>query len=67
MPKHPLSLITFDIDDTLYASTDFARLARENAMTAMINASAFPDFSREQWQSMARDLYVQEGNVPVLE
>lgn len=36
--KRPLSLITFDIDDTLYASTDFARLARENALKAMIAA-----------------------------
>ncbi|HLX63891.1 MAG TPA: HAD family hydrolase [Planctomycetota bacterium] len=36
MSKHPLALITFDIDDTLYASTDFARLARENALKAMI-------------------------------
>lgn len=33
-----LSLITFDIDDTLYASADFARLARENALKAMIAA-----------------------------
>lgn len=36
--KHPLSLITFDIDDTLYASTDFARMARENALKSMIAA-----------------------------
>jgi putative hydrolase of the HAD superfamily len=36
--KHPLSLITFDIDDTLYASTDFARTARDNALKAMIAA-----------------------------
>src|SRR5205085_7117839 len=36
--KHPLALITFDIDDTLYASTDFARMARENALKAMIDA-----------------------------
>ncbi|HYG76369.1 MAG TPA: HAD family hydrolase [Planctomycetota bacterium] len=34
--KRPLSLITFDIDDTIYSSTDFARLARENALKAMI-------------------------------
>ncbi len=37
--KHPLRLITcLDIDDTLYASTDFARTARENALKAMIGA-----------------------------
>ena len=36
--KHALSLITFDIDDTLYASTDFARTARDNALKAMISA-----------------------------
>ena len=34
----PLSLITFDIDDTLYGSADFARLARRNALRAMIDA-----------------------------
>jgi len=34
--KRPLSLITLDIDDTIYSSTDFARLARENALKALI-------------------------------
>ena len=34
----PLSLITFDIDDTLYSSTDFARMARENALKAMLQS-----------------------------
>jgi putative hydrolase of the HAD superfamily len=34
--KRTLSLITFDIDDTLYSSTEFAHSARENAMKAMI-------------------------------
>lgn len=36
--KHLVSLITFDIDDTLYSSSDFAQTARENAMKAMIGA-----------------------------
>jgi putative hydrolase of the HAD superfamily len=44
MAKRPLSLITFDIDDTLYSSTDFARLARENALKAMITAGLKIDF-----------------------
>ena len=44
MAKRPLSLITFDIDDTLYSSTDFARLARENALKAMIQAGLKIDF-----------------------
>ena len=35
--------------------------------TANINAAAFPDFSPHDWQSMARDLYIQEGRVPVLD
>ena len=35
--------------------------------TASINAAAFPDFSHFEWQTMARDLYVQEGRVPVLD
>ena len=42
--KRPISLITFDIDDTLYSSTDFARLARENALKAMIQAGLKVDF-----------------------
>src|SRR5437667_358533 len=36
--KHALALLTFDIDDTLYSSTEFARLARENSLKAMIAA-----------------------------
>jgi putative hydrolase of the HAD superfamily len=36
--KRALSLITFDIDDTLYSSTEFARMARENAIKGMIQA-----------------------------
>jgi len=43
--KRPLSLITFDIDDTLYSSTDFARLARENAIKAMLGAGLKSDFA----------------------
>ena len=35
---HPLELVTFDIDDTLYSSTEFAILARENSVKAMIQA-----------------------------
>ena len=35
--------------------------------TAIINAAAFPDFSLHEWQAMARDLYIQEGSVPVLD
>lgn len=36
--RQPLSLITFDIDDTLYSSTEFVRLARSNALKAMLQA-----------------------------
>ena len=35
--------------------------------TARINAAAFPDFNLREWQTMARDLYIQEGRVPVLD
>ena len=35
--------------------------------TAKINAAAFPDFNLYEWQTMARDLYIQEGTVPVLD
>lgn len=34
--KRPLGLITFDIDDTLYSTSDFVRLARANSLKAMI-------------------------------
>jgi putative hydrolase of the HAD superfamily len=33
-----LRAVLFDIDDTLYSTTEFARLARENAVQAMIDA-----------------------------
>src|SRR5690348_16406221 len=33
-----LSAVLFDIDDTLCATTEFAKLARHNAITAMIEA-----------------------------
>ncbi len=35
--------------------------------TAITNGAAFPDFSRNDWNAMARDLYIQEGNLPVLD
>ena len=35
--------------------------------TAVTNGAAFPDFGSNDWRSMARDLYVQEGRVPVLD
>jgi putative hydrolase of the HAD superfamily len=41
--KRVLRLITFDVDDTLYSSTDFARLARENALKAMLAAGLKSD------------------------
>ena len=43
--KQPLSLITFDIDDTLYSSTDFVRLARTNALKAMIQIGLKADLA----------------------
>ena len=35
--------------------------------TAHTNGIAFPDYRLANWQSMARDLYVQEGATPVLD
>ena len=35
--------------------------------TAHTNGIAFPDYQTEDWQAMARDLYVQEGTTPVLD
>ncbi len=34
--RRPLRAIFFDIDDTLYSTSEFAEVARENAMNAMI-------------------------------
>jgi len=36
--RRPLALITFDVDDTLYSTTDFVRVARENSLKAMLAA-----------------------------
>ncbi len=36
--KDPLSAIFFDIDDTLYSTSEFARVARRNSVAAMIKA-----------------------------
>jgi len=38
-----LKVIFFDIDDTLYSTTEFTRLARMNAVKAMINAGLNTD------------------------
>lgn len=35
--------------------------------TALINGAAFPDYVSGDWHAMARELYVQEGNLPVLD
>ena len=35
--------------------------------TAHTNGVAFPDYRFEDWQAMARELYVQEGTTPVLD
>lgn len=36
--KKTLAFISFDVDDTLYSTTDFVRLARENSLKAMLAA-----------------------------
>lgn len=41
--KKKLGLITFDIDDTLYSTSDFVQLARRNAIKAMIGAGLLVD------------------------
>ena len=35
--------------------------------TARINGAAFADYRRDDWLTMTRDLYIQEGRVPVLD
>lgn len=34
--------------------------------TAEINGIAFPDFAEEDWMSMARNIYIQDGSTPLL-
>jgi putative hydrolase of the HAD superfamily len=43
--KRAIRGIFFDIDDTLYSTTEFARKARANALRAMIQAGLKVDFS----------------------
>jgi putative hydrolase of the HAD superfamily len=45
-PDVPLKAIFFDIDDTLYSTSEFARRARSNAVSAMIQTGL--DISLEQ-------------------
>jgi len=42
--KKPLGLITFDVDDTLYPTSEFVRLAREASLRAMIAAGLKVDY-----------------------
>jgi pimeloyl-ACP methyl ester carboxylesterase len=35
--------------------------------TAHVNGIAFPGYRQEDWQAMARDIYIQEGTMPVLD
>ncbi len=37
------------------------------AQTAATNGVAFPDYTDTDWQAMARNLYIQDGAVPVLD
>jgi putative hydrolase of the HAD superfamily len=46
MSKQKIALITFDIDDTLYSSTEFSNLARENSLKAMIQAGLKMDLKK---------------------
>ncbi len=41
--KKKLGLITFDVDDTLYSTSNFVQLARRNAVKAMIGAGLHVD------------------------
>ncbi len=38
MAKRPLKALFFDVDDTVYSTTEFAHVARENAVQAMLSA-----------------------------
>lgn len=35
--------------------------------TAEINGAAFPDYRLADWQAMARDIYIQDGTLPILD
>ncbi len=46
MDKRPLKALFLDVDDTVYSITEFARIARRNAVRAMIKAGL--DLSEEE-------------------
>ena len=58
-----VSRISAYVGKTAPAKT-WAEAAQQTATT---NAAAFPDFTERDWQVMARDVYIQEGQAPVLD
>ncbi len=58
-----ISRISAYVGKTVPAKT-WAEAAQQTATT---NAAAFPDFTARDWQVMACDLYIQEGQAPVLD
>jgi putative hydrolase of the HAD superfamily len=54
MPDHGLEAVFFDIDDTLYSSTDFAEHARTQSIEAMLGAGLRA--SQEQVRTLLREV-----------
>lgn len=63
MPEPLLDAILFDVDDTLYSSTEFADLARERAVEAMTAAGL--RVSPERLRAVLRDIIAEyRSNYP---
>ena len=56
----PLSAVLFDVDDTLYSTTDFVEVARANAMDAMLRAGLRLD--RERLSNELREIVIKAGS-----
>ena len=62
-PARTIRGIFFDIDDTLYSTTDFARKARENALRAMIAAGIKVEF-QEAFKELGEVISEFSSNYP---
>jgi len=56
----PLAAILFDIDDTLYSTTDFVEVARAHALEAMLGAGLKLD--RDRLSDELREIVVKAGS-----
>lgn len=60
MEKRPLKALFLDVDDTIYSITDFARVARRNAVRAMIKAGL--DITEEECLRELEEVITEFGS-----